>query len=105
MIVPRSPEELLSLMRDLLRKNLDDIDNNLPVSLEWEIGKLKDLIISFYYYKNNKNIAKTSKEIGMSRTTLSYYINKNSHLTDAVTQSLDEDVRILLKINKKSPFF
>lgn len=101
MIVPRSPEELLHLMRDLLENNLKDINKDLPVSSVWEIGKLKDLIISFYYYQNQRNIAKTAKDIGMSRTTLSYYINRNIYIIDAVNKALDEDRRRLMGINKK----
>lgn len=101
MIVPRSPEELLFLMRDLLRKNIEDVNKNLPISLEWEIGKIKDLLISFYYFKNNKNIAKTAKDMGMSRTTLSYYINKNQHIKDAVCVAIDEKRKEVMGLNKK----
>lgn len=103
-MLPRSPSELLVLMRELLEKNLKDLDKDLPINVTWEVTKLKDLIISFYYYQNQKNIAKTARDIGMSRATLSYYINKNPHITEAVCQAMDEDRREILKINKKSPF-
>lgn len=105
-MLARSPQELLHLMRDLLEKNLHDLDKDLPVNIVWEIAKLKDLIISFYYYQNGRNIAKTAKDLGMSRTTLSYHISKNKHITDIVTHGLEDDKKRLMGWNKKnSPSF
>jgi hypothetical protein len=100
-MLARSPEELLYLMRDLLEKNLHDLDKELPVNIVWEIAKMKDLIISFYYYQNRKNIAKTAKDLGMSRTTLSYHISKNKHITEIVTTALENDKKRLMGWNKK----
>ena len=100
-MLARSPEELLYLMRDLLEKNLHDLDKELPVNIVWEIAKMKDLIISFYYYQNRKNIAKTAKDLGMSRTTLSYHISKNKHITETVSKALEDDKKRLMGWNKK----
>lgn len=100
-MLARSPQELLHLMRDLLEKNLHDLDKELPVNIVWEIAKLKDLIISFYYYQNRKNIAKTAKDLGMSRTTLSYHISKNKHITEIVSKALEDDKKRIMGWNKK----
>lgn len=101
-MIARSPEELLYLMRDLMSKNIFDINKHLPVNIVWEIAKLKDLIISHYYYQNQKNIAKTAKELGMSRTTLSYHISNNPHITEYVDKALKEDKKRINDFNKKN---
>lgn len=99
-MIPRTQEELVYLLRSLLHSKLTDIQNNLPVHIEWASNEAALLIMSYFMYCNNNNVSKAAKDLKIARTTLAYHMNKHPEIKEQINQMIAEDKEYLNQIRK-----
>jgi len=99
-MIPRSQEDMIYYLRDLLRSKLKDLTNNLPVHLEWASDEAAMIIISYYLYCNNNNLSKTARDLGVARTTLSYHMTKHPDIKQEIDRMISEDKEYLKQLRK-----
>jgi transcriptional regulator with AAA-type ATPase domain len=101
-MLPRSSDALIAAMRALYKESSHYLSQKLPINIVWEVAKLKELLVSYYFYQNNKNVAKTARDLNISRTSLAYYINSNEKVRELVNQAIEEDKKNLSEFYKKN---
>lgn len=101
-MLPRSSEALVIAIRALYKESSNFLSKKLPINIVWEIAKLKEILVCYYYYQNNKNVAKTARDLNISRTSLAYYINTNEKIKEIVDSAIEEDKKNLSEIYKKN---
>jgi transcriptional regulator with PAS, ATPase and Fis domain len=99
-MIPRTQDELIYALRSLLASKLKDLQNDLPIHIEWASEEAAMLVIAYFMYTNNNNVSKAARDLKIARTTLAYHMSKHPEMKKEIEIVIEEDKQELERIRR-----